>query len=659
MKQFIAFLILLCSYVLCGAQATSLTVDNKIAGTLSQRILYDDKLTIENLKVIGEINTSDFDYIKELNSHCSLKGVLDLSDIVMSTLNVNDLSSLKFNKIIVPKSITEWNDGDYLVPNGSAGYATHYPNMEADSLIIDCPNLKSVGNGIGNPYYLYVGEGIQSLALASKYLGRVPGASDDFYVKARDSMCIVLPATLKSISGNKRMGSPKVKIYSKILNPDELSTDTSTKWYDEVFVKGFVYAPNDTKKLYENSIFKHLEIIAPISVKNVGLSIHSLTLQSSEKYVLDVVVSPSDADNKEINWSSSDESIVSVDNSGNITALKGGVAKITVASVENLEIKDECTVTVIQPVTGITLNKTALELIEDDTEKLVATIAPEDASNKSVKWTSSDISVAMVSADGSIYAVKPGQATIMVTAEDGGFVALCKVTVKARTVLAESLSIESSNSDLTVGDTRQLTAIVLPETTTNKNVRWTSTNSDIATVSESGLVTAFKEGKAQIIATTIDGSNLSAIYEITIKRDIVPVTQISIVPATVTLKINETLKLEAQILPNVASNKSISWSSANSGVATVSSDGLITANGVGLATIIASTQDGTNLSATCTVIVENVSGIENIYYDNNAVVKIFNLQGVLVYEGVYSSANLASGTYVIIYNGKAYKRVVI
>ena len=175
MKQFIAFLILLCSYVLCGAQATSLTVDNKIAGTLSQRILYDDKLTIENLKVIGEINTSDFDYIKELNSHCSLKGVLDLSDIVMSTLNVNDLSSLKFNKIIVPKSITEWNDGDYLVPNGSAGYATHYPNMEADSLIIDCPNLKSVGNGIGNPYYLYVGEGIQSLALASKYLGRVPG----------------------------------------------------------------------------------------------------------------------------------------------------------------------------------------------------------------------------------------------------------------------------------------------------------------------------------------------------------------------------------------------------------------------------------------------------------------------------------------------------
>ena len=117
--------------------------------------------------------------------------------------------------------------------------------------------------------------------------------------------------------------------------------------------------------------------------------------------------------------------------------------------------------------------------------------------------------------------------------------------------------------------------------------------------------------------------------------------------------------LEVQIAPNDASNKSISWSSTNSSVATVNSEGLITANGVGSATIIASTQDGTNLSATCTVIVENVSGIENIYNDDNAVVKIFNLQGVLVYEGVYSTANLASGTYIIINNGKAYKRVVI
>lgn len=453
------------------------------------------------------------------------------------------------------------------------------------------------------------------------------------------------------------MGTPKVKIYSEILRPDNLYTN-SNKWYDDVLTDGVIYAPNDTKEFYENSIFKHLDIVAPISVKTVSLNIQTLSLKVNDIHNLVATVSPSDADNKTIVWSSSDESVAIVDNNGNVTAINGGEAKITVSSVENSEIRDECIVTVIQPTTGIVLNKPALELEEDDSEQLVATITPDNASNKSVNWTSSDISVAMVSLDGTVYAIKPGQATIMATTVDGGFVALCKVTVKAKVIVAESLSLSTTTASLSVGETLQLSANILPENTSNKDIRWTSTNTEIAVVSESGLVSAIKEGNVQIVASTTDGSNLSAICETTVNSRFVPITQIAISPSSVKLAVGETFNLETQITPVDATNKKINWSSTNASVVTVDSHGQLTAKGIGKATIIASSLDGSNLSATCAVVVYEESGINDIEIDGSQYVRIYNLQGVLVYEGEYSESKLVSGTYIIISQGNSIKRVI-
>lgn len=676
MKQFLTFLALTFSYMLCEAQATTLVVDNKVAGTLSQRILYDDKLTVENLKLLGEVNADDFEYLDELNSKYNLTGALDLAEVNVvsggrysgygssyisssnNTLNVMMFkTSKRLRKLIIPRTITNWNDGSYYVANGSAGTATLYPNLNTDSLVIDCPNLKTIGNGIGTPSYLYIGEGVEYLYWGSKYMNRVPGASDDYYEKYTDSICVYLPSTLTSMYGNKRMGTPKVKIYSEILRPDNLYTN-SNKWYDDVLTDGVIYAPNDTKEFYENSIFKHLDIVAPISVKTVSLNIQTLSLKVNDIHNLVATVSPSDADNKTIVWSSSDESVAIVDNNGNVTAINGGEAKITVSSVENSEIRDECIVTVIQPTTGIVLNKPALELEEDDSEQLVATITPDNASNKSVNWTSSDISVAMVSLDGTVYAIKPGQATIMATTVDGGFVALCKVTVKAKVIVAESLSLSTTTASLSVGETIQLSANILPENTSNKDIRWTSTNTEIAVVSESGLVSAIKEGNVQIVASTTDGSNLSAICETTVNSRFVPITQIAISPSSVKLAVGETFNLETQITPVDATNKKINWSSTNASVVTVDSHGQLTAKGIGKATIIASSLDGSNLSATCAVVVYEESGINDIEIDGSQYVRIYNLQGVLVYEGEYSESKLVSGTYIIISQGNSIKRVI-
>lgn len=758
MKQLLTFLLILCSYILCGAQATTLRVDNKVAGTLSQRILYDDKLTVENLTLIGEINADDMTYLEELNSKHSLVGVLDLSGVNIvsggrflsygstylstssNTFNTGVFPNRKrFKKIIIPQTVTTWKDGTYSTDNGSAGSATHHQYLNTDSLIIDCPNLKSINNGIGNPVYLYVGNGVETLSLATNYLDRLPGASDNNYLKANPEMFIHIPESLKNLYGNSRMGAITVNIWSKIQRPDQLHSG-SNKWADQVFAKGIVYAPNDTKEYYEASIFKNLEIIAPTSVKSIDLSMQSASLKVGETMVLKSEIFPADADNQVLIWSSSDNAVASVDN-GMVSAISGGNAVITAKSAENPDIKAECVLTVTQPVIGIKLSTTELEIIDGNAKQLTANVLPENASNKSVTWTSSDISVAMVSPDGTVYAIKPGQATIMATTEDGGFVGLCKVTVKAKMIIATAIRLSHTSETIAIGETLQLNAVLEPVNVTNSNISWTSTNPNVATVNSTGLIQAVAQGSTQIIATTTDGSNLSAICEITVEKQFIEITQIQIYPSSTRIPVGKSVQLNAIIAPTDATSTNLRWSSTNTSVAAVSQDGNVEAIAEGDAIIIASTQDGSNLSATCNisvyndiiliseiilnpvniagdenesatidaviipenatnkqlkwyssndnvavvndgvvklvkrgsatitaealdgsnvrsecaVVVSDRSGIESIIEDKNTDVKIFNLSGYLIYQGIYAETNIEPGIYIVLCNGKSFK----
>lgn len=142
-----------------------------------------------------------------------------------------------------------------------------------------------------------------------------------------------------------------------------------------------------------------------------------------------IIFSPASSDNKEVTWSSSDENVAKIDANGKLIALSGGSAVISVISVEDQEVRDECNLTVIQPVTDVVLNKTLLNINKDEAERLEARIIPETATNKSVNWQSSDVRVAMVSQEGTVYALQTGTATIMATSVDGGYSALCKVNV--------------------------------------------------------------------------------------------------------------------------------------------------------------------------------------------------------------------------------------
>lgn len=170
-------------------------------------------------------------------------------------------------------------------------------------------------------------------------------------------------------------------------------------------------------------------VIVVQPVDGVTMEKHSLTLNAGDSEQLYASVLPVNADNKKLIWTTSNSEIAEVDADGNVTAKKCGVAFVKATSVDNPLASDSCKVTVLQPATGITLNYNTVELHKiGETIQLVATVLPEDASNKEVRWVSSNQSVCMV-ANGTVVAVGYGTSVIIATTVDGSYMATCTVNV--------------------------------------------------------------------------------------------------------------------------------------------------------------------------------------------------------------------------------------
>lgn len=187
-------------------------------------------------------------------------------------------------------------------------------------------------------------------------------------------------------------------------------------------------------------------------------------------------------------------------------------ARYGLADVSNffdaIQTPDSVQIASSTPVTGVTVSPTTGSItVGGAALELTATVAPEDATNKSVTWSSSDDTVATVSATGEVTAVGAGSATITVTTVDGSFTASCTVTVSAATVAVTGVTVSPKTDSLAVGDADiTLTATVAPENATNQNVTWSSSSDLIATVSDAGVVHAVGAGEVTITVTTEDGS---------------------------------------------------------------------------------------------------------------------------------------------------------
>lgn len=249
---------------------------------------------------------------------------------------------------------------------------------------------------------------------------------------------------------------------------------------------------------------------APKLVTKVEIDQKSQDMTMDQTLALTATVTPDDADDKSVIWTSSDVSVLTVDENGVVTPVAGGSAMVRAASKNRL-CKSEIKITVVIPASGVTLNKTSINMMAGRKTTLVATVAPENTTDKTVTFESADPTIATVDQNGKVKGVAAGETTITVTTANGK-TATCAVTItpapEMPTVAPDSISIDGADTVYVVaGDTKALTVTVTPADA-DDTVYWTSADTRVVTVDRNtGVIKGVKAGGPVVVtAETPDGA---------------------------------------------------------------------------------------------------------------------------------------------------------
>lgn len=288
------------------------------------------------------------------------------------------------------------------------------------------------------------------------------------------------------------------------------------------------------------------------AVTGVSLKRETLELEVGDTDEFVATVTPENATNKKVTFTSSDPTVATMDGD-TITALKAGTTTITVTTADGnytatcaVTVKERTSATVA--VTGITLDKDTVNLKVGETDKITATVAPANATNKSRTRVSSNPAVATIDADGTITAVGEGTAIITVKTVDGGFEATCTVNVSPATIAVTGVTLNKNTLSLQVGATDELVATIAPADATNKKVTFTSSDSTVVSV-DGSEITALKAGTATITVTTADGNHTAqCVVTVTGSSVVVPETvTIDLGTNNLALKKGETAEVELKL----------------------------------------------------------------------------------------------------------------
>ncbi len=354
--------------------------------------------------------------------------------------------------------------------------------------------------------------------------------------------------------------------------------------------------------------------IANVSVTGVSLDKTTASLAVGETVTLKETVAPADATDKTVSWSSSDEKVATVAE-GVVTAVAAGSATITVTTTDGSKTAT-CVVTVTVPITGVALDKKTATLVEGETLDLVATVSPDNATNKAVSWASDKTDVAIVNGTGTVTAKTPGTATITVTTTDGSKTATCVVTVEKKIILPTSISMAASLGFVDGGESQSLNASVLPSDADNKKIIWSSSDESVATVAD-GVVSPVGVGNCVITAKCEADETVTATCEVAVTANTVDVTGVTLAPITLSMTEGDEENLTVTVTPSDATNQKVSWSSSDEKVATVA-NGVVKAVAEGNAIITVTTEDG-EFTATCSVSVKAATvSVEGVTLDKTA-----------------------------------------
>lgn len=616
MNKFLSMLVLLiCTNLATAfAQTTTLEVDNQYPGWLSSKIPFKDQASVQNLTVTGYINGTDVKFIKELMNNRQLSH-LDLSDAnivaggeayydskitedntIGSYMFKNDNYKRGLTYLSLPKSVKK-------IKLDSGMAYKDYCDDNLDTLVIGGDLKMLRATDVRQPKkYLMIREGVDSLNATKIQAKSVHLPTTIKYLDRETFLIDTIKANIENIDyfNNRCVYSGNSwKFYGiGVLDNDTITlSENLSKWNVNAF------RVKDGTTIFLNNKLKEINfnIDDGSSSRWYGgaLSAKNLIIHSPNR------VPPFRFNNEDL-FSTATIYVPK----GSVEAYK---SQLPWSSATILEEK--------VPVTGIRFDKENILFSEiGETALLRATVLPEDADNKNVRWESSNEKVATVE-NGIVTCKGYGTAEISATTEDGGFTAVCKVTAERKEILPTSIILDKADVTMNVGETTKLKADVWPTDADNKSVIWNSDNEDIAKVSSDGVVTAVKAGKTKVYATT-QANNLKAECEITVLQ---PVTGIEMDKSSISFTyIGETVQLTAKLLPEDASNQNVTWESSDTKVAIVSK-GKVVCTGFGTAVISAVSADG-GFMATC--IINATTGIEGITDDaSQKVVKRYDITG--------------------------------
>ena len=558
-------------------------------------------------------------FTTDTNDEPSIIGVdsVTISPNVLN-LKVGESSSLTYN--ISPSNAdiksTEWSSSN-----------TGVVSVDKDG------KVSAVGIGTANVVIKVVGQDNSE-------------ASDSIVVNVISQYTSVNSVTLVDANNNTLSNSMNLNVGEEVtikflINPSNV-TLKETNWTNSdsskvsmkdsvgyALIKGIEVGSSDieiTVKDYDGNVktdsvkVNVINSNQPVLVSSIALSPTSVTLNPNGTYKFNVTVSPSNATNKGVTWSSSNTNVVSVDQNGNIKALKDGTAKIRVTAKDGSGKYAEASVTVESSkptnilVTGVSLNASTVKMYVGQSYQLIHTIKPSNATNKGVTWSSSNTNVVSVS-NGKIVGKSSGKARITVTTNDGRYSAYTDVTVINRPSSNSSSSSKPSSSSSSgssisssidiIKDTIELNKgsegkleYKLSQDLTDSIIIWKSSNTDVAVV-KNGIVTAISDGEATITAT-INGKDIKDTCKVIVRK--LDLMGIVFEDESLSISVGKTLKLTLNALPSGADLPSLKWDVDNKDILSVSDEGVIKAINVGETIVTVSSMDG-KYSASINIIV--------------------------------------------------------
>lgn len=312
----------------------------------------------------------------------------------------------------------------------------------------------------------------------------------------------------------------------------------------------------------------------------------ALSLYMDEEAVVHAVVTPNEDRTKEITYQSANENIFTVSQDGIVKGKSAGTANLIVALGTR---KREIPVTVQERVVQtISVSPHYLTMKKGDVKNLQVILTPDNATNKTLMYISSDENIVKVE-NGKVTALQVGTATIRVRS-DSGQVDTCTVEVKEDVVEATSVQVSPTSRKLMVGETLQIQSSVTPKNATNQQVTYASSNTLVAFVNDEGLVQATGKGTCEIVITTSSGASNKV--QLTVEEPTIAVSDLEVSPVSYQGTVGQAFSIATRLLPDNASDKTVHYQSNDTSVASVNQVGMVSLKKEGATTILVQTKNG-------------------------------------------------------------------